>query len=182
MKEKNLFDYFKSCILDNYANFSGRARRKEYWGFYLFHLILISILGQIDTKLFGVFLMDHPWLSWLNLSILATLLLWLPSTAVSVRRFHDRNKGALVPVAIHILTLLTLVFPTNRLYSDYLNEPGLNASISATLGIILGVVFVTIAIYAFVVHVTNGQQGSNQYGPDPKNPEIENELDAIGTE
>jgi len=30
VEEKSIFDYYKSVIKDNYANFIGRARRKEY--------------------------------------------------------------------------------------------------------------------------------------------------------
>ncbi|MBF4296147.1 DUF805 domain-containing protein, partial [Vibrio anguillarum] len=36
------------AVLKKYAVFSGRARRKEYWMFFLFNLIFSFILGFVD--------------------------------------------------------------------------------------------------------------------------------------
>ncbi|HTH30526.1 MAG TPA: DUF805 domain-containing protein, partial [Lacibacter sp.] len=36
----NLFDWWKKVVFQNYANFSGRARRAEYWNFVLVNLIV----------------------------------------------------------------------------------------------------------------------------------------------
>jgi len=38
----NAIDWFKKC-LSNYANFSGRARRKEYWYFVLIQFVVLII-------------------------------------------------------------------------------------------------------------------------------------------
>ena len=38
-------------VLQNYANFNGRARRKEYWMFVLFNFIASFILGFIGGLL-----------------------------------------------------------------------------------------------------------------------------------
>ena len=38
-------------VLKQYAVFSGRARRKEYWMFFLFNLIIAFVLGFIDVAL-----------------------------------------------------------------------------------------------------------------------------------
>ena len=35
-------------VLKKYAVFSGRARRKEYWMFFLFNLIIAAVLGFIE--------------------------------------------------------------------------------------------------------------------------------------
>lgn len=41
-----LWDYFRRGLTENYFNFSGRARRKEYWGYCLFWTIaLIVVIG-----------------------------------------------------------------------------------------------------------------------------------------
>ena len=37
--------YFK--VLKNYATFSGRARRKEYWMFALFNIIFAFVFGFV---------------------------------------------------------------------------------------------------------------------------------------
>ena len=36
-----------------YATFTGRARRSEYWWFFLLNILLAIVLGIIDGMLFG---------------------------------------------------------------------------------------------------------------------------------
>ena len=70
-------------VLKNYATFSGRATRSEYWYFILFSSIVVVILSIIDTIINtgGMF-------SWIY-----TLAVLLPSLAVGARRLHDINKS-----------------------------------------------------------------------------------------
>ena len=79
----NMIDWFVKG-LKNYANFKGRARRKEYWFFVLCQFLLIFIAAIIDSILF-----DNPALFY---SITA-LGLFIPSLAVAVRRMHDIGKS-----------------------------------------------------------------------------------------
>lgn len=72
------FDVFKK-----YAVFSGRARRKEHWMFFLINFIIAVVIG-IVSSLIGA----NDALS--NFYSLATL---LPSIAVGVRRLHDTNRS-----------------------------------------------------------------------------------------
>ncbi len=72
-------------VLKNYAKFSGRARRKEYWMFVLFDSIFILLLiffdviiGTFDTEA-GMGLLGGLYL----------LALFIPRLAVTVRRLHD---------------------------------------------------------------------------------------------
>ena len=84
-------------VLQNYATFSGRARRKEYWMFFLFNMIFSFIFGFI-CGLIGV-----P-----ELANLYTLVVLLPSIAVAVRRMHDVGKSGwfiLIPIYNLILAL-----------------------------------------------------------------------------
>ena len=46
-------DYFLSAITDNYANFSGRARRAEYWFFSLFYFIS-AMVGSVIDAIIGI--------------------------------------------------------------------------------------------------------------------------------
>ena len=71
-------------VLSQYADFEGRARRKEYWMFTLFHGIAAVILVVIDLLLFG----DPAF--FYGVYILGTL---IPAFAVSVRRLHDIGKS-----------------------------------------------------------------------------------------
>ena len=82
-------------VLQNYATFSGRARRSEYWYFFLINVIISFILGFVG----GV--MGTSILS--NIYVLAVL---IPGIAVGVRRMHDVDKsGWFLLITIYNLIL-----------------------------------------------------------------------------
>lgn len=77
-------------VLKNYATFTGRARRKEYWYFILFNFIISFILGFV-----GEFIQFEP------LSTIYAVVVMLPSIAVCIRRMHDVGKSgwySLIPI------------------------------------------------------------------------------------
>lgn len=77
----------KSC-LSQYVGFSGRARRSEYWWFFLFN-ILVSIVASILDSILGTTSADT------NIGLIgsiAGLALFLPSLAVGIRRLHDTSR------------------------------------------------------------------------------------------
>lgn len=77
-------------VLKNYAGFSGRARRSEYWYFFLFNVIISFVLGFVGG------LVDFKMLA--NIYSLAVL---IPGIAVGVRRMHDVDKSGwflLIPI------------------------------------------------------------------------------------
>lgn len=90
----NFVDAVKSC-LSKYAVFEGRARRSEYWFFYLFNIIV------------GCLTLLMPFVCWL-----VSVALLLPSLAVTVRRLHDVGKSgwflllAFIPIANLYLIVL----------------------------------------------------------------------------
>lgn len=73
-------------VLKNYATFNGRARRREYWMFSLFHTLIlvlilyISMTFETDVSGFTAILF-----------ILYMLVTLIPHLAVLVRRLHDTN-------------------------------------------------------------------------------------------
>ncbi|EUB84767.1 MULTISPECIES: DUF805 domain-containing protein [Pseudomonas] len=69
--------------LKNYAEFKGRATRREYWMFVLINLGICILMGVLDAMLNtkGVLY---------NLYNLAML---LPSIAVGARRMHDTDRS-----------------------------------------------------------------------------------------
>jgi uncharacterized membrane protein YhaH (DUF805 family) len=71
------------AVLKKYAVFSGRARRKEYWMFFLFNIIIAFVLGFIEGLLGGQGILGG----------LYTLAVLIPGIAVSVRRLHDIDKS-----------------------------------------------------------------------------------------
>ena len=75
-------------VLKQYAVFSGRARRKEYWMFTLFNFIIslmLSIAIGIIGSIIGADLGIISWLYWLAIL--------LPSIGVGVRRLHDIDRS-----------------------------------------------------------------------------------------
>ena len=76
-------------VLKKYVEFSGRARRKEYWMFTLISVIISIVLGIVD-RLIGT---DFNNGSSGVLSSIYSLLVLLPSLAVGVRRLHDTNRS-----------------------------------------------------------------------------------------
>ena len=75
-------------VLKQYAVFKGRARRKEYWFFLLFNLIVSLALTVVD---FMTGTLDSE-LGMGLLSGLYSLAILIPSLAVTVRRLHDTDR------------------------------------------------------------------------------------------
>ncbi len=119
VEEHSLWEYFILCITKRFAQFSGRARRREFWGFFLFSLIfnyalqIISsvtllpsalsdvldahldvIPSSIDLLGFYSELFSHPaFLSAYGLSFLLQIVFLIPHLSVAVRRMHDIGKS-----------------------------------------------------------------------------------------
>ncbi len=113
-------------VLKQYADFNGRARRKEYWMFFLFNMIISYGITFIAIGL------EVP-----SLSIVSTIYSFavlVPGIAVAVRRMHDVGKSGW---------------------------------------------YCLIPIYNIILACTDGEQGSNEYGPNPKDPEND-EIGDIG--
>jgi uncharacterized membrane protein YhaH (DUF805 family) len=113
-------------VLKQYADFSGRARRTEFWMFTLINYLISLVIGFIDG-ITGIEIINGG----LGiLGIIYSLALLIPGIAVSVRRLHDIGKSGW----IYLLIFLPII------------------------GWIILIVF----------FATNGNQGSNEYGDDPK--------------
>lgn len=96
------FDWAMKC-LKNYVGFSGRARRKEYWYFYLFQILLGLIIGIV----FGIIGISEDGMD--VVSGLLSLAFLLPTLAVGVRRLHDVNRsGWWILIAFTIIGLIPL--------------------------------------------------------------------------
>lgn len=115
-RDFNILDWWKKVVLDNYVNFSGRARRSEFWYFTLMHWLIIICLGVLTALLSAIFknssLVSIP-IILIALYFLATL---LPSIAVAVRRLHDTGKSGwwllapAIPFVGNIASIVLLVF------------------------------------------------------------------------
>ncbi len=98
-------------VLENYANFDGRARRSEYWYFVLLNLVFAFMIGFIGG-LIGIEILGTVY----SLAVL------VPSIAVAIRRMHDVGKSGwyiLIPIYNLILTLT----PGDTGQNQYGNDP-----------------------------------------------------------
>lgn len=108
-----------SVILEHYADFAGRARRSEFWWFYLAYIIVLtalSILGDVNP-VFGIAYWG------------AAALLFLPGLAVSIRRLHDSGKSGwwflilLIPLVGWIVFLVFMLLPSDEGTNRYGRPP-----------------------------------------------------------
>jgi len=102
--------------LRKYADFSGRARRAEYWWFYLFVIIAFVIASILDSLLgFGGSVGPYG-----ILSAILGLAMLVPSLAAGVRRLHDTDRSgwwlliALIPLVGAIVLLVFYVSEGTR--------------------------------------------------------------------
>ncbi|MGB3609247.1 MAG: DUF805 domain-containing protein [Cellvibrio sp.] len=96
-------EYFLGAY-KKYADFTGRARRQEYWMFILFYFIVSIILGIVDGVL-GIQI----------LGLLFSLASLVPSLAIGARRLHDTGRSGwwqllyLIPLIGLIIMIIFLV-------------------------------------------------------------------------
>jgi uncharacterized membrane protein YhaH (DUF805 family) len=89
---QNPLSYFASTLTRNYARFSGRARRAEYWGYSLFWWIIAIVLFVIDAIIIAFTSNSENMgeLGWVFfLTILWNIATLIPNIALVVRRLHD---------------------------------------------------------------------------------------------
>jgi uncharacterized membrane protein YhaH (DUF805 family) len=144
-------------VLKQYADFGGRARRKEYWMYTLFYnifamalLILCNVSG-----LFAIFYLTYAGG------------MFLPSLAVAVRRLHDTDRSGwwLLLVTPYVFAVLLSVVGA-------IQEASPDGAIMI-LVILCSFLGLAGAIWLFVLLITKGQASDNQYGEDPKQDKIE---------
>ncbi len=140
----NMIDWFVKC-LKNYATFTGRARRKEYWYFVLVQFIIL-IVAQIIDAILGTEFVFYA---------IVALALFIPSLAAAVRRLHDTGRSgwwfliALIPLIGTILLIIWLASDTkqeNNQWGHLLNKANKKGEIALffnqNLAIFTGKIFI----------------------------------------
>ncbi|MCL2919875.1 DUF805 domain-containing protein [Shewanella litorisediminis] len=100
-----------------YADFTGRARRKEFWMFFLFNLIVSVGMNLVDMALGSMLV-----------GTLYSLAVFLPSLAIGARRLHDTGRSgwwqliALIPI-IGIIVLIVFYCQDSQDENDYGENP-----------------------------------------------------------
>lgn len=160
--------------LRRYAQFSGRARRKEFWMWVLF-LFLASIVLSVVDQLLGLGGStgttgttapgQFAWGARSRggvLTSLFSLATFLPNLAVQVRRLHDVDRSGwwiLLPFAPLVLGFVMFL-------AGALGQPGLLVA-----GGVLLLVGGLCAILLLAWLCMDGTRGANRFGDDPKGPQ-----------
>lgn len=119
-------------VLNQYADFSGRAGRKEYWMFTLINAI-IAIIAMVIDNVLG---MADETIGYGPLYGLYTLAMFIPALAVAVRRLHDIGKSgwmlliAFLPFIGAIWLIVLLVKDSNSGENKYGSSPKAEGSLA----------------------------------------------------
>jgi uncharacterized membrane protein YhaH (DUF805 family) len=103
-------EWFLSVLKNKYADFEGRARRKEYWMFVLFQFIIfvgvmvLSTVGGMISSILG--------LLFSLVFLVIALGLLVPGLAIAVRRLHDTGRSGwfILLSMVPVIGLVVLVF------------------------------------------------------------------------
>jgi uncharacterized membrane protein YhaH (DUF805 family) len=114
----------RTCF-SKYVDFSGRARRSEYWYFALFSF-LVGIATSILDAILGTGYDDT---TGGLVNSLGGLVLFLPSLAVAVRRLHDIGRSGwwfllvLIPIIGWIVLIVWFCTDSERGANKYGPDP-----------------------------------------------------------
>jgi uncharacterized membrane protein YhaH (DUF805 family) len=172
-----------ASVLRNLFNFSGRARRPEFWWFFLIVVVvgfvfLNQFLGRIspfslsyfDPVDFAISIIQ----SLLGLAVILPVVYLVVMPAVAARRLHDTGRSArwlLIPCVV-ILGWAIIVGIATLDGSPFFDD-GWGVVIAA---VVFGVIWALIGLVGMValtiVLAVPGAVGPNRYGPDPLRPEL----------
>lgn len=119
---RSLFGHFLACVTSNYLRFSGRAPRREYWGFALFMFLFLVVAifgGLIVDAMVGNLDSDEPVLT-IGLTSVLLLALILPSLSVTIRRLHDIGLSGwfillgFIPTVGNLIILVFCLIPSQK--------------------------------------------------------------------
>ncbi|MVM37186.1 DUF805 domain-containing protein [Spirosoma sp. HMF3257] len=103
------------AVLKKYNDFQGRARRSEYWYFFLVNIVVTQVLNYTNIFLFG----GSTLIAWVLM--LVNLAILVPSVAVAIRRMHDVGKSGwyvLIPIYNLILACTEGTLGNNEFGND----------------------------------------------------------------
>ena len=104
-------EWYLKVMRENYANFNGRARRKEYWMFSVFFLLFALLAGFVIGILSAVG--ETAAMIAIILAVVWYFAHLVPSLAVTVRRLHDTGKSGwfyLLAIIPYIGGLIIFIF------------------------------------------------------------------------
>ena len=168
---KSLWQYFVEAYTQNYFNFKGRARRREYWGIWLFNNLIalaISVIGRLlsDTDA-GVFsMLSSMNLTWIVISVLWSIISFFPQASATVRRLHDKGYSGKWYLGVFFLSVVFVTLSFGVGFSILMNGRQSNGLL--ILFGLIGLLFIVLAILIFILLLLDGDKTENKYGPSPK--------------
>ncbi len=157
-------------VLRQYAGFSGRAPRSEFWWWFLVTLVLGVAAGTVDLAVVAV-------VGIAPLNLLLALALFLPTLAVTVRRLHDSGRTGWwvlllygLGLAAGVMLVVGLVaFVVGAVGAADLTRGGGDGDAALTGGLVLlGLAALTglgSAVGWLVLMLRPSTPGGNRYGP-----------------
>lgn len=180
MKEKMSFGNAVASCFSKYFTTNGRARRSEYWFFYLF-TVIISLCYVILNNIFKG--LAYPVWEETTVDLCNTamtvfywvleVVLLIPFFTVTVRRLHDRDDNGWLAILLclfpNILKAIMFFFVEGE-GKDFITSGDLSpnemAGIVAPM-ILFMLFWKAILIIRIVLFCKSGTEGPNAYGPDP---------------
>jgi uncharacterized membrane protein YhaH (DUF805 family) len=167
--------------LKNYAKFSGRSSRAEFWWFFLFMMlaymaIWVVMLTTIGLGTAGGARSTMGMISAFGvvgiLLVLAYLALLIPSIAVQIRRLHDTNRSGWW---LGVFWLLYIVYAVATFGTAFSATPGSTSPSLAGVGVMMvfGLLFFAYSIALLVFFCLPGTRGPNRFGDDPYGANVE---------
>lgn len=164
--------YFLYC-LQHYADFSGRARRSEFWYFQLFNFLIEIGIYLIVLAIKEVIGIDLGFLRFVY-----PIALLIPNLAVSARRLHDTNRSGwwqlltiitglimygFVMTFAYLLCIYAIWGEDMRGFSIFMEEKLLSVLLFVSI-----ICHIAAEILLLVWYCRDSQQGVNRFGPNPK--------------
>ena len=134
----------KVCF-NKFAEFTGRARRSEYWWFYLFAQLVGSVTCGIGS-----------------------LVCFIPMMAVTVRRLHDTGRSGWWYFLPLIIMLVGMCIFIPLVIAGDINKNDLMTGTGAVIYLVSLLAVLAISIVLLVFCCQDSHRGENKYGPSPK--------------
>lgn len=150
----NFIESIKTCF-HKFFDFKGRARRSEYWWLVLFTTIGSLVMTTVDGLVLGYGLESTI----TPLATAFTLLIVIPSAAVTARRLHDVGMSGWWQL------------PQFSFYVVYLDAliPGFSENTFSLVMMIVGGIY---SLWLLFMMIKDSQPETNKYGPNPKSPDM----------
>ena len=162
----------KTC-LKKFIDFTGRARRSEYWWFFLFTIIVSSVFGFLGG-FFSVFN---------YIGLLCSIVLTIPTLAALTRRLHDTGRSGwwvlVYGLAIILVygAMIAVFYPVadqlmaegdNMMLGGLVAEAFMNSPVAAGIMACGSIVSIILWFITLIFSVLDSKWQENKYGPSPK--------------